>query len=342
VASVTPSLPTLRSATHVALDTPTTECLLKLGATNVVRASDILIIGPCRRDVLEHARVRKAWWPLPIPPQEPEEWDRLYSVDIRWEQPVVVWVSGSPADRVNLWRTCSRLRDLGISHRDVFILELERTPRRNPDHDPFGCTDCVADHRDEVLLARLAEARPWPRARYDRAVSLWDRFVDEDLSRFARSCVRGLTGFPELARVWLLVSSFFPRKTSEGTVRLSRFDELLLHRLSAEWETPVTVYARGPEPWEQLICCTGDLFIPERLEHWANHGTDPAVERAAGPKPGTHMLSFVYRLAERGMRLRTRGLEHLADAPPLPIAGTKAYAPGAPWVVLDDGQLARL
>ncbi|WP_438023628.1 hypothetical protein [Sorangium sp. So ce233] len=54
------------------------------------------------------------------------------------------------------------------------------------------------------------------------------------------------------------------------------------------------------------------------------------------------MLSKVYRLTERGMRLRDKGLDQLTDAPALPIGGTEAYAPSAPWVLLDNGRLARL
>ncbi|WP_437304850.1 hypothetical protein [Sorangium sp. So ce388] len=54
------------------------------------------------------------------------------------------------------------------------------------------------------------------------------------------------------------------------------------------------------------------------------------------------MLSEVYRLTERGMRLRDEGLDQLTDAPSLPIAGTEAYSPAAPWVLLEDGRLVRL
>jgi len=94
---------------------------------------------------------------------------------------------------------------------------------------------------------------------------------------------------------------------------------------------------RGPEAWEQLICCTGDLFIPKRLDQWATHSPTPAVERAPGPKPETAMLAHVYRITEHGQRLRDRGLAQLADAPPLPMAGTVAYA--SPWVLRPDGTL---
>src|SRR3954464_7686469 len=112
------TLPTLRSATHVTFDSFTTERLLQLGATNVIRASDCLLVGPSRRDALEHARARQAWW------NSSEPWDRLYSPEVRWIAPVVVWVSASIVQRVNLWRTCSWLRHVGIPTRDVSILEF--------------------------------------------------------------------------------------------------------------------------------------------------------------------------------------------------------------------------
>ena len=47
------SLPALLSATHIAFDSATTERLLQLGATNVVRASDCLVVGPSRRALRE-------------------------------------------------------------------------------------------------------------------------------------------------------------------------------------------------------------------------------------------------------------------------------------------------
>ena len=69
----------IRPAMHLAFESPTAERLLKLGATNVVRASDCLILGPSHRDAHEHVRLRAAWWG----PSD-EKWDRLYSPDVRW------------------------------------------------------------------------------------------------------------------------------------------------------------------------------------------------------------------------------------------------------------------
>src|SRR6185436_5541486 len=107
----------------------------------------------------------------------------------------------NPFEHMDLWRTCSWLDHLGLSHRDVLILDFERSPRHDPYFDPYGCSEHVSYHGEEALLARLAEARPWPRVRYQRAADLWHRYTDADPSRFARTCARGLAGFPELATV---------------------------------------------------------------------------------------------------------------------------------------------
>jgi hypothetical protein len=337
------SLPALLSATHVAFDSATTERLVQLGATNVVRASDCLVIGPNRRDALEHARARQAWW------NSSEEWDRLYSPEVRWEPPVVVWVSASIVERVNLWRTCSWLRHVGIATRDVLVLEFEATPRPKFPEEPFPsfeCTASVAHHPDEVLLQRFARARPFSTAHFARAVSLWNKYTEEDPLAFVRRCRSGVKGFPELAPLWAFLSCLFPRRTPGGALRLSRLDELILAILSAEWQMPVAVFAhksRAGVELRQLFSCIGDLSLPDRLNQWAAHGSSPAVERAAGPRsPDNPMMCSVYRLTERGMELREAGLQQLTDAPALPVAGTEAYASGAPWVVLEDGRLVRL
>ncbi|MGK4000640.1 hypothetical protein [Sorangium sp. So ce1024] len=334
-------------ATHVAFDGLTAERLLEIGATNVVRASDRLLTGPSRRDVLEHARVRRVWW------DSDEEWDQLYSPNVQWELPVTLWVSASLHERVNLWRTCSWLRHLGIAHHDVLIIDLEPVPLSSAaDREvltrPFSCSESVSDHADEVLLDRLSKARPWSVERHDRAIRLWESYVDDNPLPFVESCINGVEGFVELAPLWALLSRFFPRKAAEGGLRLSRFDEIVFALLSSEWQTALALAVHKSETRMHLwhvLSCTGDVFLPRRLEHWADHDASAVVERAPGPKPpnaGYPMLSEVYRLTERGMRLRENGLDQLTDAPSLPIAGIEAYSPSAPWVLLEDGRLARL
>jgi hypothetical protein len=331
--------PPLLSATHVVFSSPTEHRMLKMRAANVVRASDCLIIGPCRGDAKEHLRARHAWW------HSSKQWDLLYSPDVRWETPIVVWVSASIAERVNLWRACSWFYQLGIATRDVFIIELDPTPLPEEPPPPFDYISSVGHHPDDVLLERLRAARPWPRARYDRAVRLWDQYVDSNPSRFVRSCTRGVPGFPELSSVWTFLSAFFPRRTGGGALRLGRFDELLLTVLSDSWMTPLDVYVhKSPagEELQQWFFATGDLFPDRRLAQWARHGSG-AVERAPGPRPPGHpMLSSVYRLTEAGKRLRDGGLQQLSDAPALPIAGIEAYAPSSPWVLTEEGRLIRL
>jgi hypothetical protein len=258
-------------------------------------------------------------------------------------------VSASIVQRVNLWRTCKWLRHLGIATRDVYILEFEAMPPPRMPEEPmpsFECTISVANYPDNVLLEHLAQARPFSQARYDRAVNLWDQYTDEDPSRFVRSCLRGIKGFLELGPLWRFLSCLFPRRTPEGALRLSRLDELLLTILSGEWQTPVAVFVHKSEEGvelRQLLSCIGDLFLSDRLDQWSAHGSSAAVERAAGPKsPDYPMLSSVYRITASGIRLREEGLKQLSDAPSLPIAGIEAYGSKTPWVLLEDGQLARL
>lgn len=333
------SVPVLQTATHVAFDAATADRLLQIGATNVVRASDRLIIGPNRRDPEEHARVRLAWW------RSSQMWDQLYSLDVHWNPPVVLWVSASIHEKVNLWRTCSWLRHLGLAHSDVLILEFgsgtwSSRPRRP--EPSFECITSVAEHSNESLSERLNQARPWPRARYDRAIDLWDRYVDVNPLRFARTCTRGLKGFPELAPLWTFLSNFFPRRSAEGALRLSRFDELLLTVLSMEWATPASLFVHRSQTGEalrQLLYCTGDWFLPRRLDQWVAHDQSAVVERSAGSMPSSPMNAFVYRITERGMRLRAGEVGQLSEAPSLTVAGTDAYTPSAPWVLLEDGRL---
>ena len=321
--------------THIVFDPFMTERLSRLGAVDIVCTCDCLVVGPSRRDAVEHARARAAWW------GSPGEGDRLTSPETRWHLPVAVWTSANLLDRLNLWKTCHWLRQKGLTYRDVVVIE-PRSKHSGPE-SRLHCTASVCDHPDEVLVECLKDARPWSRARYDRAVSLWSRFVDADPVPFVRTCIRGLKGFPELGPLWALAASFFPQKTPDGSLRLSRFDELLLTTLSAEWQTPLGVHVHKSAPGKelyQLTDCTGDIFVPHRLEHWVHHGSNPAVERTPGPRPETEMLAFQYRLTEHGARLRDAGITRITDAPPLPIAGTVAYSLGSPWV-LNDGKLAR-
>src|SRR5262249_47125583 len=52
--------------------------------------------------------------------------------------------------------------------------------------------------------------------------------------------------------LWMLLSRFFPRMTPEGTLRLSRLDELLLTILSAEWQTPVAIFCHKSQSGVEL------------------------------------------------------------------------------------------
>lgn len=323
----------LRTATHVAFDPFTPDTLRRLGISNVALSLDRLVVGPCRRDPAEHARARLAWSPAT------EGLDQLGSQQFRWEAPVVLWVSASIIERINLWRACAWLRDGGLTNQDVLVLDFDALPRQRTPKEPlppFDCTASVSDHPDDVLLQRLSAAQPWPSPRFDRAVSLWEEFVDSDPTSFVQSCLQGAPGFSELGPLWAFLSGLFPRAVDDRTLRLSRLDQALFAILSETWLTSIAMVAHKSEAGVELrqwLSCTGDLFVDERLDHWARHGSG-AVERAPNPSSKVGVSSSVYRLTDTGKRLRDVGLSHLADAPPLPIGGIEAYAPASPWVVL--------
>jgi hypothetical protein len=332
--------PPTPSATHLVFDSFAPERLQHLGARNVLRAYDALLVGPSRRDPREHAEARAAFWGFD------DDSDELRSSHARLEPPIIVWVSSNLNDRVNLWRTCSRLRRARVPSRDALVIELGPTPWRGQGPPPqLGCHGSVIDHPDEELLARLGRARPLRPARYDRAVSLWDKYVDPNLLRFARACKRGVRGFAELASLREVLSMYLPRRTAQGTLRLSVLDEALLSLLSeGDFRTPVALFVQkspAGEAFRELSWCTGDLIVPRRLDDWATFGSTPAVERAVGTGSETPMTAWTYRLTSEGQRLRTQGIDHLAAAPRFPVAGAMAYAPESPWVVLDDGTLSR-
>ncbi|XXX43437.1 DUF1835 domain-containing protein [Sorangium sp. So ce119] len=233
-------LPISVGATHIVFDTPAAERLVKLGATNIVRALESLLMGPSRRDPLEHTRTRERWFSsceeCSYRDESGESFDRLYSSDVRWEPPVVLWVTESLDDRVNLWRTCSWLRQQWIRWSDVLVVEFQPVygtmkrfpgPTRIP---PFDCCGSVAHHPDEVLLDRLGKARPWPVERCERAVRLWESYVDENPLPFVESCTRGVEGFPELTPLWGAPLSLLSQKnhgrhpTSQSIRRASSRD----------------------------------------------------------------------------------------------------------------------
>src|SRR5690606_611719 len=129
---------------------------------------------------------------------------------------------------------------------------------------PFTCSESVSDHADEVLLARLDGAQSWSAECYDQAVRLWAAYVDESPLSLIESCIAGVEGFPELASLWALLSCFFPRKTAEGGLRLSRFDDIVFALLSSEWQTALALAVHKSETrmhlWH-LLSCTGDMFL---------------------------------------------------------------------------------
>lgn len=336
--------PLLSSATHVVCESFVADRLSALGAANIVLAKDSLLVGPSHHDLMTHERMRRAWWGVP----DDESVDSIASSLVKWSPPIVVWIAPQLGDRLNLWRTCKRLRELRIAAANVRVIEVEPVPPKRPregPRPPFECGASVAHHSDDALLRHLARARPLSGKRLARLVNLWDRFTSSDPRPFVRACLRGVEGVPELASLWAFLSCFLPRRTRGDGLHLSRFDQLLLSVLGDAPRTPLAVFVHKSAAGEELRAlgsCTGDLFFPRRLQQWAQHGPAPALERTAGPTADNPMKAFAYRITDRGRRLLDAGLEDLTDAPDLPLAGITAYRGSDPWVLQDERCLVRL
>lgn len=339
--TTTPSL--LRSASHVTFESVTAEQLSGIGAITVLSALDNGLIGPCRPDPEEHRRARLAYWG-----RADDEGEEVRPSEIAALQtPVVVWASRSLRQRVNLWRLCNWLRRAGIAAGDVHVLSFERVapmrPRTRP-LPPFDCSPSVSHYADEVLIERLNASSPVSKDHFDRAATLWELYTGEDPTPFVNVCLQGEDGFPEVGPVWKLLGSFFPRRTADNGVRLSRLDELLLHVLTGDLQTPAAVYNTRSSVAEELSCllsCTGDLYVERRLAEWSRHGPLIAVEREDRPNPGHPMQSSAYRITEHGLHLCANGVNSLSNAPPLFVGGTSAYTTPPGWLLQEDGRLTR-
>lgn len=190
----------IASATHAVFESRVADRIASLGATNVVVDSDCLLVGPSRVGTSEHALARQAWWGSFVGP---------IGADSKIGLVVVVWVSSTNLrERVGLWRVCSRLRERGIPRKDIVVVELD-PPFRGLDTRESAVPTWCSVSELVTLPARLSEARPWPGERYRRAVRLWSQYTAADPRPLAHSCARGVEGFPELAPIWALFSSFF-------------------------------------------------------------------------------------------------------------------------------------
>jgi hypothetical protein len=133
-------------------------------------------------------------------------------------------------------------------------------------------------------------------------------------------------------------AGFFPRLGPRG-LALSRFDELVFSCIGDDALTPVDVFAHDSAAGEELrrwLTHTGDVFLATRLSQWAQHRGAEAALESEPVRPDRRMLEARYRLSKVGQAIRRQGLQDIGQGPPVAVFGAVAYAPLAPWVVLDD------
>ncbi|MFT3766694.1 MAG: hypothetical protein QM820_14440 [Minicystis sp.] len=301
--------------------------------TPVCFVTENLLLGPCAGDPEEHARVRSDFWNLRG--QDRARFRAAFrdlGAAIQSRDRLVLWTTRSLADTAALWWLCAwRL--------------LHRPLQPTLDLVVLGPDPGTAIGLDRINI----------RVRADDVRRGLDQFRPLSLTR-ARRMARGwrkLTGHAPLSvpaggrvdqdRRDLLdlaayEAGFFPRLTARG-LALSRFDELIFSCLGDDGLTPVEVFVHDSVAGKELrrwMPHTGDVLLATRLAQWAEHRGEEAALQREPVRPENAMMAARYRLSKVGKAIRRRGLQEIAQGPPLPVFGAVAYAPLAPWAVVGE------
>ena len=141
----------------------------------------------------------------------------------------------------------------------------------------------------------------------------------------------GSTAFPELTRSAELHGGWFPRVT-EGTLRLSELDALLLGGADASWRTTANLVGGLPQERQERLTQPFHLFVIDRLRAWATHGV---LERET-LEDDNPWARDRFRATDRMRALLGQGLDGVGDAPQLHVGGCLVNDPASPWVRIED------
>jgi hypothetical protein len=315
-------MPPAMGAIHLVSSSPAAGQLIGAGARKRIYSDDKLTSGPCDVDPARHAELRRAWdievAGLPgIGWRKPLDLATLRAA-IAGDEPVVLWGTRAFSDLVWLWWALDGLRRVGAEGSRFFLA------RPYSDH-PFAT---VGHLPPETAHIALAAASPITDDEWREGSELWLQYASPSPLAFDEARRRGSSVFPELTSSADLHGAWFPR-IKNGRLQLSELDEVLLGSFDDSWRT---AFQKLPEHRvEQLVSPFDAYFSVERLRAWATHGV---LERESVTDDNPFEQDR-FRTTDRARALLSRGLEGVADAPPMHVGGCRVNDPSSPWVRIE-------
>ncbi len=318
--------PTFAEAIHLVSSGPASGNVKQAGAPRArIRYSDErLTSGPCDVDPVRHEELRG---------RDSEFWMRRLGLEdlraaIAGDAPVVLWATRAYSDLVWL---CWALDGLGRIGAEGARFFLARPQPKDPLETTGGSTP------EEARIA-LEAARPITPDEWREGADLWIKFASPSPLAFDEARRRGSSVFPELTSSAELHGAWFPRLT-DGRLRLSELDELLLGVLDDSWRTTSDLLKMLPLDRLVRLAWPFHPFIPiYRLRAWATHG---ALEREALADENPWVQDR-FRATDRSRALLERGLDDVGDAPQLYVGGCLVNDPTSPWLRIEEDSGWRL
>lgn len=319
--------PTFAEAIHLVSSTSAAGNVLQAGAprTRIRGSDDRLTSGPCDVDPVRHDELRRAW--------DTERWKRPLGVEglraaIAGDAPVVLWGTRAFSDLTWLWWALDGLGRIGAEGPRFFLA------RPDPE-DPLATVG--GSTPDEARIA-FAAARPITGDEWREGSELWIKYASPSPLAFDEARRTGSSVFPELTSSAELHGAWFPRLT-DGRLRLSELDEVLLGGLDDSWRTTSDLFKiLPPDRVVRLNAPFDSFFSVYRLRAWATHGVLQR-ETLVDENPWARDQ---FRTTDRTRALLDHGLDSVGDAPQLHVGGCLVNDPASPWVRIEDAAGWRL
>lgn len=311
---------------------------------------DSLEQGPSHIDATLHLKARREYWSRSYEQVELLAGDKpSLKVDRKFKQsiendiidvtevfdrvgqfssglPIVVWTTSAWLDRLQLFWLLAGVKKLSIDINRFWIAEPFV-----PEHDDSQISLPIGAVSEAKLMESLVFAKSLSESYRDESSKLWSAFAGPDPRKFCKLRERGLESFPHLKTETEPYRYGFPRRTSDGRLRMSEPDELLLSAIhEGGCIRPVDVI-KNKLIDSPLFSVYHEHFVGFRLHQWHEHTSRGSV-LISEPREGANSLTRIaYRLTDRGVKLLAEGLDSLPDAPAMDVGGVRAY--GEPWVV---------